>query len=139
MCSLAETPDLRACDLSPVPLTCELPHHPLLNLHFVSEPLHPHHIRLATEPCQLSLRVVAMGLLGRGDGSFTSEFATQELRRLLVPQRCDWARGIPIFLEQVLRLLYQATLEHATGPLVDARVQRVPVRVQADAPDAKTG
>src|SRR5271168_1253382 len=61
-----------------------------LNLQIVAEPLQPQHLRLAAEPGQLALGVIAVGLLSGLDGLFAGEVAAQELDGLLVTERSEW-------------------------------------------------
>ena len=52
----------------------------------VAEADEPRDLGLTTEPRHLTLRIIAMALLGGGDGLMETEFAAQALQRLLIAQ-----------------------------------------------------
>src|SRR6185437_8390272 len=59
------------------------------NLHIISKPSEPRHIRLAAEPRHLPLGVVAMALLRGAQGRISAQLTSQQLHRLLITQRCQ--------------------------------------------------
>jgi len=59
----------------------------LYDARIITEARQPDDLRLAAKPRHLPLGIVAMSLLGSGDRLLAREFASQELRRLLISQR----------------------------------------------------
>src|SRR5580658_2235382 len=105
---------------------------------FAAEACDPVHIRLAPEPRQLPLGVVAMALLG---GCNCRLFAQKP--RLHGPcltiakrvQRLDGAESI----EKPARLVDESSGEHASAALVQVRIQSLARRVEADAQKPESG
>src|SRR3984885_15376343 len=90
---------------------------------FVSETFQPLDVRLAAKPGHLPLGIVAVGLLGGGDGFVPIDFSAQELHCLTIPQRAQRPRAFAVFLEQGFCLVDQSRVEHSDGAPVDAGVE----------------
>ena len=78
-----------------------------------------------------------MRLLCRPNRRLKADFPAQQLHSLLVAQRAKRPSRLPILLQQPPSLFHQTVLKHPAGPLVDARVERIPIRIQPDPQDAK--
>src|SRR5579884_683015 len=102
----------------------------------VAKAVEPEDVRLAAEPCQLALSVVAMALLGQGNGVSFTNFSAQKRFGLFVSQRIEWP-CIAVFFQQHSGLFDQAVPEHRRGAFIDAVVQAFAVRLQTDAQDTE--
>jgi len=78
-----------------------------------------------------------MPLLRGLDSLFEGQFSPQKLNRLFVPEGRERSRSPGIFLNKPLGLLDQSCLEHLPRALVDALVQRGPIRIKADPYDVE--
>ena len=100
------------------------------------------HIRLSPEPRDLALGIVTMRLLRRGERRLPIQFAAQELHRLLVSERRQWAGLVAILLEKPFCFGDQSStrysfIKHVCGPLVDAGIESLALGIESETQDAK--
>src|SRR6516225_8212882 len=112
----------------------------LYDARIITEARQPDDLRLAAKPRHLPLGIVAMSLLGSGDRLLAREFASQELRRLLISQRiyCRCPLRITVVLYQQAGFLDQATLKHFPGSIINARVELLPRGIETHAENTKS-
>src|SRR5215469_18610425 len=78
-------------------------HHSLglcLNIDLIAESGQPGDVGLVAKPCHLAFRVVAMGLLGGGDGGVAGKGSAKELNGLPVAERTQWPSRVSVFRKQ---------------------------------------
>src|ERR1035441_6987259 len=113
-------------------------------LRLVAEARDPMHLRLATEPSQLPLGVVAMSLLGGFYRRRNTQSPRQDGQSLPVTQRVQRLHR-PIAFEQAARLFDQSGRKDSRRspiePVVEALAgrKRLARRVEADAQQPETG
>src|SRR5271166_210030 len=112
-------------------------HSGVLNLRIIAKAAQPANLRLAAKPGHLPLSIVAVRLLGGLKRLLTREFPAKKLHRLLVAQRRQRSGGVAVFLKQCLRLFDEPSLEHQFRAAVDSVVERLPIGVKAEAPNAE--
>ncbi len=105
----------------------------------VTEGGEPVDVGFAAEPGELAFGVVAMALLGGGDGFFAGEFGGENLAGLAVAKGVENGDGRAVAGDDGAGLLYEAVCEHGGGACVDTVVERGSRRVESDAQDAVAG
>lgn len=103
----------------------------------VAKLANPADIFFAAKPGHLALGVVAMALLGDGDGVRFGEFGAQDSERLTVTQRFERTHRTEAG-EQRLGLGENSFGEHLRSSIVDARIERSACWIKADAQQTKT-
>jgi hypothetical protein len=93
----------------------------------------------ATEPGGLAFGVVAVSLLGAGDGLGLGEFVAEDGGGFDVAEGCKGAAGGAETLDELTGLFEQAAGEHAGGAGVDAPVEQVAGWREREAQDAIAG
>jgi hypothetical protein len=91
------------------------------------------------EPCELAFGVVAMALLGLGDGLVAGDLAAQDGDGLGVAERGERATVDAIAFDELRGLFHQAAIEHLGGAVVDAGIELGAGRVETEAEDAEAG
>ena len=99
----------------------------------------PVHVRFAAEPGELALGVVAVALLGLGDGLLAGEFVFEDGGGFGVAERGEGAAVFAVAGDEAFGLFDEAAVEHGGGALVDAFVETCAWRVEAEAQDAIAG
>jgi hypothetical protein len=99
----------------------------------------PVHVGLAAEPGELAFGVVAMALLGMGDGLLACELAAEDGGCFGVAQGGEGAAGGAVTSDEAFGLFDEAAAEHAGGAVVDALVEAGAGRVEAEVEDAVAG
>lgn len=95
-------------------------------------------VGLAAEPRHLALGVVAVPLLGGGDGLVAGELVFEEVSGLAVAERVQRTHAA-IVPEERLRFFDEALVEHRGGAAVDTFVEGLAVGVETEAEDAEPG
>ena len=96
----------------------------------------PVHARFAPEPGELAFGVVAMALLGLGDGLLPCQVVLQDRFGFGVAERCEGPTVRTVARDESLCFFDESAVEHGGGPLVDAFVEAGTRRVEAEAEDA---
>src|ERR1039457_5506340 len=102
----------------------------------VAEVLQPVHFGIAAEPGELALGVVAVSLLGSGDGLGERALAAQMAGGLAVAERAHGEDLGAVDGKQSPGLLDQSLLEHAGASRIDAIVKGGARGAEAEAQDA---
>ena len=109
------------------------------NVFVAAAAFEPVHVGFAAEPGELALGVVAMALLGLGDGLLAGEFVLQDCGGFRVAERGEGAAVGAVAGDEALGLFDEAAVEHGGGALVDAFVEARAWWVEAEAQDAVAG
>ena len=104
----------------------------------VAEALDPMDIGLAAKPGELTLGVVAMALLGGGDGLGKGELAAEVGGGLAVAERIERGNGA-VAGEEAAGFFDEACGEHGFGALVEALVELGAGGIEADAEETEAG
>lgn len=106
---------------------------------FVAAAFEPVDFGFAAEPGELALGVVAMALLGLGDGFVAGEFIAQDGDGLGVAEGLQGTAVVAVAFDELRGFFDQAVLKHGGGAEVDAFVELRAGRREADAEDAVAG
>jgi len=116
----------------------------LCNLPVAAEAGEPVECGIFAEPCELAFGVVAVALLGGGDGLVSGKFAAQESGGLGVAERGQWTAIRAVACDELGGLFDEATsvvwrVEHLGGAVVDAGIEFGAGRVEAESQDVEAG
>ena len=93
----------------------------------------------AAEPGELAFGVVAMALLGLGNGLFASDFISQDGGCFGVTERGEGPAVCAIAGDEAFGFFDEAAVEHGSGALVDAFVELGAGWIKAETQDAIAG
>ena len=106
---------------------------------FAAEALEPVDIGFGAEPGSLAFGVVAVALLGLGDGGFEGELVAQDGGGFGVAEGGEGAAVRAVAGDEGAGFFDEAYVEHHGGALVDALVEEGSRRSEAEAEDAVSG
>jgi len=101
-----------------------------------SAALQPVHVGFAAEPGELALGVVAVTLLGLGDGLLAGELVLQHGSGFGIAERGERAAVCAVSGDETFGLFDESAVEHGGGALVNALVETCAWRVETQAQDA---
>ena len=99
----------------------------------------PLNLGLAAKPGALAFGVVAMALLGLGDGGFAGQLVAQDGHGFGVTQRGERSAVVAVAFDEAGSFFDESAVEHLCGTLVDTLVEAGAGRIEAEAEDAVAG